>query len=382
MGPRLLSSRPRVGRGLAAGALVLALLIGLLALGLAANTMLLAMVATAAEAPSRPAERYTIGGEDVAIYNLAGRLTLEPGEGAEVVVAVTRSGRDADRLRVETGPVGRARTLRVVYPGSRIVYRSLGPGSSSSLRVRDDGTFGDDRAIASLGRSRRVTIAGSGSGTEAQADLVVRVPRGRHLAAHLAVGRIEISNVDGRIEADASAATVTASGTRGSLSIDTGSGTIDVTRADGDVSLDTGSGSIRVSEVHGALRMDTGSGSITGSSLALERLSADTGSGEIDLSDVESPDVSLDTGSGAVRIGLTGEVKDVKVDTGSGGITVRLPPAVSARVAIETSSGAIRTDLPMRILSRDGGSLEGVLGDGRGRITLETGSGGVRLLAK
>ena len=375
---KLLPSGSPSGSRLAAGALLLALLIGLFALTLAADAMLLAMVATASEVSPPPGERFRLAGEQIAIYDLAGDVRLEPGTGSEVVVTVTRGGRDAGRLRVATGRIGLTQTLRVVYPGSRVVYGTH--GGSSSLRVRDDGTFDGEDLREWLGPGRRVTIAGRGPGLEAHADLAIEVPRGRHLTLHLAVGRAQLTNVDGHIAVEAAAADVAARGSRGELSIDTGSGGIEVTGAEGRITLDTGSGEIRVSGIDGELAMDTGSGSIIGSRLSLERLSADTGSGDIELSEVRAPRVSLDTGSGSVLLTLTDDVSDVSVDTGSGDITLRIPAALGARLSIETGSGRVKTDVPLRLIRRDGDSIEGTIGDGRGRIALETGSGSVRLL--
>src|SRR5882672_5523621 len=132
----------------------------------------------------QPLERYTIDDDAVAIYNLVGAVRVEPGEGG-VAVQVTRAGADAARLRVAQGEIDGRATLRVLYPEDRINPGSGRPGSSTKLRVREDGTFGDTDGEHEHGRhdrdgweeGRKVTIA-SGSGLDARADLVVRVPRG------------------------------------------------------------------------------------------------------------------------------------------------------------------------------------------------------------
>src|SRR6478609_1691063 len=49
-------------------------------------------------------ERYQLQGEDVAVYNLVGAVSVEAGTG-EVAVELTRTGRDAAKLRVEQGEV-------------------------------------------------------------------------------------------------------------------------------------------------------------------------------------------------------------------------------------------------------------------------------------
>ena len=59
-------------------------------------------------------ETHRVAGERVAIYNIAGRVEVVAGGGADVVVRLTRGGADAERLRVETGPIAGRNTLRVI----------------------------------------------------------------------------------------------------------------------------------------------------------------------------------------------------------------------------------------------------------------------------
>ncbi len=325
-------------------------------------------------------ERRTIAGSAVAIYNLAGRMSMVGGSGSDVVVEVTRGGADASRLRVETGARGEWQTLRVIFPSDRIVYRQLGGwGGRTSLRVDEQGYF-DDSGDWRGGRGR-VEIRGSGSGLEAWADLRVVIPRGKRVAIHLAAGEATVANVDGDLTVDVSAATIVAEHTRGRLSLDTGSGSVRVTDAQGSVNLDTGSGSVTVSDVRGdELRMDTGSGSITARNIEVGTISADVGSGGIRLTGIKAARLSLDTGSGATDVELLTDVEDVTVDAGSGSVSLRLPANAGAEVDIETGSGGIETDFPIQVTRWERNSLRGRLGDGKGRIRIDSGSGRVRLI--
>jgi lia operon protein LiaG len=326
-------------------------------------------------------DRRSVGGSAVAIYNLAGRVRVEGGGAGEVVVEVTRGGADAGRLRVETGSRGEWQTLRVIYPSDRIVYPPLGGwGSRTTLRVDDQGFFNESGSWRGAG-GRRVEIRGSGSGLEAWADLRIVVPRGKRVAVHLGVGEATVSNVDADLAVDVSAASVTTERTRGRLTLDTGSGSVRVTDAQGTLNLDTGSGSVTVSDVRGdELRMDTGSGSITGRTIEVQTLSADAGSGGIRLGAVKASRVTLDTGSGSVELELLTDVEDVRVDAGSGSVSLRLPTGAGAEVEIETGSGGIETDFPIQVNRWERNSLRGRLGDGRGRIRIDSGSGRVRLI--
>jgi lia operon protein LiaG len=336
----------------------------------------------------QPLDRYTLDDDAVAIYNLVGAVRLEPGEGS-VAVQMTRAGADAGRLRVAQGEIDGRATLRVLYPEDRINSGRGSRGSSTTLRVREDGTFGDtDGEYHGHGRhgrdrweeGRKVTIA-SGSGLDARADLVVRVPRGHRVAIYLAVGSVAVTNVEGDLTLDTHEAEVTANGVKGRLGIDVGSGSVRATQIEGDLSVDTGSGSVEVSRVRGqSLSIDTGSGDVTGSDLEAEELSVDTGSGSIRLAGVTAPDLSLETGSGSVTAELRRDIASLHVETGSGDIAIRAPASLGAEVEIETSSGDIETDFPLQITQHARDHVVGTIGDGKGTIAIETGSGGVRLL--
>jgi hypothetical protein len=325
-------------------------------------------------------ERFTLPGSDVAVYNLVGTIRVVGGGPAGGAAAeVTRGGPDAARLRVETGPIGSRQTLRVSYPGSAIVARGMGRWSTTRVRVRDDGTFGDGDRGHSEGRT--VSIGGGGAfggGLEAKADVTLRIPAGTRVRVYLAVGEATLTNVDGDIRVDVDAARVVAAGVKGRLSIDSGSGEVRVSDVDGELELDTGSGGVSVSRVRGrSLLVDAGSGSLEGSDLTVERLGLDLGSGGTRLSNVRAGDISLDSGSGSVDLGLAAHVDRLDVDSGSGAVTIRVPPSLGATVEVDAGSGGVDTEVPMTITRRSRSELAGQIGDGRGRIRVDAGSGRV-----
>lgn len=319
-------------------------------------------------------ERYRLAGNDAAIYNLIGTVRIEAGSGEGVGVQLTRVGGGAARLRVAQGELDGRVTLRVLYPDERLRWRGDGGHNSTQLRVREDGTFGDtgdaddgdDRHHGGHARhdredGRRVTIS-SQDGLDASADMVIEVPRGRRVAVYLAVGSVAMTNVDGELSVDTQAAPVTASGVKGRLAID------------------VGSGDVRVTQAEGGLSIDTGSGDVTGSELTSEELSIETGSGEIRLAGVAAPRLSLETGSGGVTVELREDVTSLQVEAGSGDIAIRAPATLGAAVEIETSSGDIETDFALQVTRSGQNHMVGTIGDGKGAIALETGSGQIRLL--
>lgn len=341
---------------------------------LAAASLLLA-------SPASGQERHSVSGGSVAIWNLAGEVTVVGGSGSDVAVEITRGGADAAQLRIEKGPMSMWdhdwQTLRVVYPTDDVVYRELNGDSQTSVRVDDDGTFYSHRGK----RGDKVTIKGSGSGMEAHADMRITVPRGKRVRVALAAGSVDISNVDGDLNIDVGSATIASRDTKGELSLDTGSGRITARTHEGDVSLDTGSGEVEVTGVDGSeLSVDTGSGSVTGGDISVQELSVDTGSGKVALTQVRALEVSVDTGSGSVTLQLLSDVRKMSIDTGSGGVTVTVPSDFGAELEIETGSGGVDVDLgQISGVKTERGYFRGIVGNGNGEVSIETGSGGVKI---
>jgi DUF4097 and DUF4098 domain-containing protein YvlB len=313
-------------------------------------------------------ERYAIDGDDVSIYNLAGGVEVTAGQG-NVSVLVARGGTDASKLKIAQGDHDGRPSLRVIYPADRVHYAGSGGDHSTQLRVREDGTFGDsddehDHDWDDSRHGQRVTISSRDGGLDAHADLRVQVPAGRKVAVHLAVGKVTVTNVSGDLYVDASSAPVTATGFKGTLGIDVGSGLV------------------QVSQVDGALSVDTGSGDVTGSEIQGDEVNVDTGSGDIRLSAVRSPHISLETGSGTVTADLRENVGKLSVETGSGDIAITAPATLGAEVELETSSGDIETDFPLQVTRSGRDHMEGQIGDGKGTIAIETGSGEIKLLKR
>lgn len=322
-------------------------------------------------------EQQRLQGSEVSVYNLAGRVEVVPGSGSDVTVEITRGGDDARMLEVNVLEVGGRQALVIRYPEDEVVYSALGRGSRTQIRVADDGTFGDRGS----GRGREVNVRGSGRGMEAWADLRIVVPRGKDLAVYLAVGEAQVGAVEGDLLIDTGSGGIRAQGGSGSLNIDTGSGGVTVSDFRGDLMVDTGSGGVELSGIQGGeVTVDTGSGAVEGNGVAASYLKIDTGSGQIALSRVSAPEVYLDTGSGGVEVELLEDVDELVVDTGSGSVTIRVPAGVGAEVEVDTGSGGIDVNIPLEVREVKRNYLRGILGDGRGTITVDTGSGAVRLI--
>jgi hypothetical protein len=324
-------------------------------------------------------ERVSLDGREVAIYNLVGKLRVEGGTGDRVIVEVTRAGRDAGRLKLQTGDVRGRMALRVVYPEDRIVYSDMSWHGRTNFSGSDDGTWGDNNRDGY--DRRRIEVSSRGDGLDAHADLHVIVPKGKTIFLRQGVGETSIENVDGHISVDVAASHVRIAHVRGSLNVDAGSGGVDITDVTGDLSLDCGSGGATLDGVRGGtLKMDIGSGSLRGRALDVSELTADVGSGGVRLSSVKTPRLHLEAGSGSTEVELLASPDDVSIEAGSGGVTLRMPAATNASVDIETGSGGIDTDFEVKLSRIEKRALRGTIGTGKGRIKIESGSGSVRLI--
>jgi hypothetical protein len=348
--------------------------------GLFRTAGVLALVGAMAPTTGHAQERYALGGEHVAIYNLAGELEVVGTTAGQVTVDVQRGGRDSGELRVEVGRVGGTQALRVVYPSRRVVYQRgtrswFGSRSTTQLNVRDDGTWGGDGE-----RGRSVRITGGGSGLDAHADLRIGVPRGQRVDLYVGVGRVTAENVDGRVHLQTSTGEINVARMAGALVVRTGSGRIHVDGMAGALAVRSGSGAIRVAQVEGdSVSIRTGSGRVAGDGVAASLVRVRTGSGGVQLRRSAGREVHLNTGSGSVSAELVGAVDTLRVRTGSGGVTLHLAEGVDAEVRIRTGSGRIETDFPILVTTQARRELSGVIGEGHGTIQVTTGSGSVRL---
>jgi hypothetical protein len=329
----------------------------------------LALVATAGfvipSSGTAQEEVVRLSGQSVALYNLAGKVTVTAGSGSDVAITIRRKGAAADQLDVRAGSVdthrrdwGTLEALRIVYPSEDVLYDGM--NGQTQIRVREDGTFwGGGRGDRG---GRRIEISDRGNGLDASADLEVSVPAGKRLLVALAAGMIEASNVDGDLYLDTGSGSIRVTETTGVLNLDTGSGDVSVDGADGEVSIDTGSGNVDVSSVRGS------------------DFNVDTGSGDVTILGARTGDVSVDTGSGNVRVVTVSGNASFSVDTGSGNVTIAVPDGYAGNISFETSSGIMNTALPIDLTRKDEDEIRGRIGGGgSAHIDVESGSGDIRL---
>ncbi|HVE78681.1 MAG TPA: DUF4097 family beta strand repeat-containing protein [Gemmatimonadaceae bacterium] len=332
--------------------------------------------------PPDDSARFTLRGEEVAVFNLVGRLEVVAGQGDAVEAVVRRGGRDAAQLRVENGALDGRPTLRVIYP-----FRSLadpwaddGRGWEMVVRVREDGTFGRG---GGGGAGRRVMITDDDPEAEAWADIRLVVPRGKRVALHLAVGDVSLENVDGDVRIESLAADVSGKGLAGSLRVRVASGGVELTEGSATVSIETGSGDVGLRRTRGAdVRVRTGSGAITAADVQAEQLELSSGSGQIAVRGSRTPDLEARVGSGTIDVALAGVMRRTRLSAGSGMITLRVPEGVGADLEMSTGSGpGVAVDLPIEVEDVNRHHVRGRIGAGGPHVRASSGSGGIRVVA-
>ena len=141
---------------------------------------------------------------------------------------------------------------------------------------------------------------------------------------------------------------ITAAGLDGNLKLTSGGGGISVRGFNGGLTAATGGGGIKASGVFSALRLQAGAGGI-----------------------------QVNVHSGSVMR------KDWRLNTGAGAIEARLPTELRASLRLNVGLGGIQCDLPGLDTTRSSGNeLDGELNGGGYRLSVATGTGGIRITAR
>jgi DUF4097 and DUF4098 domain-containing protein YvlB len=129
------------------------------------------------------------------------------------------------------------------------------------------------------------------------------------------------------------------------VEIDTSNGSISVEDIAGTILLDTSNGAIDVYDSTGALTADTSNGRIEVVRFVGE-LKLDTSNGDVWIEDFAGT-VDAETSNGSVQFTGTPTAGGNRIRTSNGSVTVRVPLHVSIRFSAVSSSGRIRSNLPL-----------------------------------
>lgn len=167
----------------------------------------------------------------------------------------------------------------------------------------------------------------------------------------------------------------------------TGDGSIDARELSGRVELRTGDGSVRLQQIDGDITVSTGDGSVAARELD-GVVEVSTGDGSLEMSG-RFAGLRARTGDGSIGIdALPGSTmqREWTVTSGDGGVTLRLPPDFNADLDARTGDGAIST--AGIAVTRPAGEgrrrhvVRGRVGTGGEVLTLRTGDGSIRVVAR
>ena len=150
-----------------------------------------------------------------------------------------------------------------------------------------------------------------------------------------------------------------------------------------DTALDllTHNGAIRISHTYANAKAKTHNGSITLESTT-GNTNLETHNGGINCGDITG-DVTAKTHNGGVKIAYN-ETSDSAINayakTHNGGISFKAPPVLSVTIEISTHNGSLKTEMPITIAGQIGKKhIKGTIGEGEGKLRLETHNGSVHL---
>jgi len=129
------------------------------------------------------------------------------------------------------------------------------------------------------------------------------------------------------------------------VQVDTSNGAIDVDHIEGTIVLDTSNGAIDVADSTGTLVADTSNGRIEVRSFAGD-LRLDTSNGDVRIEGFVGT-VDAETSNGSIRYTGTPTAGGNRLRTSNGSITLRVPSNASIVFEATTSSGRIRSGLPL-----------------------------------
>jgi DUF4097 and DUF4098 domain-containing protein YvlB len=269
----------------------------------------------------------------------------------------------------------------------------------------------------------------------------ITVPKQTRIECASSYGAIKVSGINANVKGNTSSGSIAAENIEGSASLDTSYGSVKCRNISGrELAVKSSSGSITAEAIKGAARLNTSYGSITCRDLSDGDVQLRSSSGSIKLSNVSFGDCDVHTSYGSIDAdGLKGDsiklhsdsggihVTTASADTvdvstsygritgrditagnltarsGSGnldidssqmapaGITASLvtsygsidftaPPAFAGQVNLSTSYGSVRTSRPITVSGEmNKKQLKGTIGEGSGKLHLQTSSGSINL---
>jgi len=366
------------------------------------------------------------GGINQAQYKrtISRQAACAPGSTLDVTTesgSITLTGTDSNECRVTAQIVAHAPTEEEAQELAEQTEIKL-ESADNTLKIRADKPH--------LSNNRSIGIS-----------YEITAPRRLNVLCQSDFGSLSATGLQGNVKGKTSSGSIKAVQIDGPVDLDTSFGSIDCRNIAGPTALlHSNSGSITAADLKGEAKIVTSFGSITCNtfsgttldlktdsgrialsdatcrtclavtsygSLACNRVKGDTvklksGSGSLDLAAIDTPDLDISTSFGSVK---AREITTAKLTAGSGsgsinivctpatpadltadvkssfgGIDFTAPPRFSGQVDLRTDFGSIHTALPVTVSGNiDKKRVIGTVGEGKGLLRLQTGSGSISL---
>jgi len=233
----------------------------------------------------------------------------------------------------------------------------------------DDGIHMYLRIIVPDGKS--MTIRASSADVEAEGVKINLDIRGSS-------SDIALKNVEGELICDLSSGDVDVFGHTGNIRINGKSSDVHIDALKGDLDIRTSSGDGKIDGVKGSVIMEASSGDSRIYNIDGD-LDVHTSSGDI-YADGVSGSLRAESSSGDIRLSaLSAAEGDFDIESVSGDVTMEISPEFSGRLSLRSSSGDINSRLAADIQSLSDSRLAGNIGNGKGRLNVNTSSGDIRI---
>ncbi len=256
---------------------------------------------------------------------------------------------------------------------------------------------------SNYGSIRLANIEGTAKGRSSSGSMKAESIAGP-IDLNTSYGSIRCRSVGGPSVLRTSSGSITLADLEGSAKIETSYGSITCERFSGDdLVLKTSSGKIAVSDASfltglaetsygsvvgtglqgDAIKLHSSSGSVTLTEARADVIDLHTSYGRVEARQITMANLMADSGSGSVDIVCSPETPadlTAEVKSSYGGINFTTPPGFSGHVHLSTGYGQIRTALPITLSGQvSKKNVTGRIGDGAGKIRLESGNGSVEL---
>jgi hypothetical protein len=207
----------------------------------------------------------------------------------------------------------------------------------------------------------------------------IRVPQHFDLDLKTTGGDINVSSLNGKVEARTSGGDIKLATVSGPVRLRTSGGNIELAGTSGRADIHTSGGSIVIGETSGPIEAGTSGGSITIRHSGGE-VKARTSGGGIHIEQAFGA-VDASTSGGSIRASFaTQPHSPSRLATSGGNVTVSIGPSVALDIDAHTSGGEVDTEVPvMMVGSHNENTLVGKINGGGPQLVLRTSGGGIRV---